>query len=225
MRNQKTGLLALVLLGKQVKKTKRENSNIEAWILKKYSISNGPFIRRSQSIQQYVYLLLCVCLCVWSVVSDSLQPPWEFSRQEYWSGLSFLTPGDLPDPGIKPESLVSPALQEDSLPLHHLGNPFAKQIPIKGEAPPGLPWRWKNEGLQQSVLGLRLIFRQMRKCVLSLKWCKSHSFVWCAHSSSIAGFKCWGGQGLNTGSGAFYWSISRHGSDFLRWVISAVKWT
>ena len=37
----------------------------------------------------------------------------EFSRQEYWSGLSFLSPKDLPDPGIKPMSL---ALQEDSLP-------------------------------------------------------------------------------------------------------------
>ena len=34
----------------------------------------------------------------------------EFSRQEYWSGLSFPTPGDLPDPGIKPLSLASPAL-------------------------------------------------------------------------------------------------------------------
>ena len=34
----------------------------------------------------------------------------EFSRQEYCSGLSFPTPGDLPDPGIEPESLVSPAL-------------------------------------------------------------------------------------------------------------------
>ena len=30
------------------------------------------------------------------------------SRQEYWSGLSFPSPGDLPDPGIKPESLTSP---------------------------------------------------------------------------------------------------------------------
>ena len=136
MRNQKTGLLPLALLGKQVKKAKTENSNIEAWILKKYSSSSGPFIQRCQSIQQYVYLLLYVCLCVWTVVSDSLQPPWEFSRQEYWSGLSFLTPEDLPDPGIKPESLVSPALQEDSLPLHCLGSPFAKQISIKGEAPP-----------------------------------------------------------------------------------------
>ena len=34
----------------------------------------------------------------------------EFSRQEHWSELPFLTPDDLPDPGIKPEFLVSPAL-------------------------------------------------------------------------------------------------------------------
>ena len=40
----------------------------------------------------------------------------EFLRQGYWSGLPFLTPGDLPDPGIEPVSLVSPALQADSLP-------------------------------------------------------------------------------------------------------------
>ena len=33
-----------------------------------------------------------------------------FSRQEYWSGLPFPTSGDLPDPGIKPESLASLAL-------------------------------------------------------------------------------------------------------------------
>ena len=34
----------------------------------------------------------------------------EFSRQEYWSRLPFLTSGDLPDPEIEPMSLVSPAL-------------------------------------------------------------------------------------------------------------------
>ena len=34
----------------------------------------------------------------------------EFSRQEYWSRLSFLSPGHLPDPGIEPLSLVSPTL-------------------------------------------------------------------------------------------------------------------
>ena len=36
-----------------------------------------------------------------------------FPRQEYWSGLPFHSPGDLPDPGIKP---ISPAWQADSLP-------------------------------------------------------------------------------------------------------------
>ena len=36
----------------------------------------------------------------------------EFSKQEYWSGLPFPSPGDLPDPRIEPES---PALQADSL--------------------------------------------------------------------------------------------------------------
>ena len=44
-----------------------------------------------------------------------------FSRQEYWSGLPRPSPGDLPDPGIEPVSLVAPALQADSLPLSHQG--------------------------------------------------------------------------------------------------------
>ena len=35
----------------------------------------------------------------------------EFSRQEYWSGLQFPPPGDLPDPGIEPTSVASPALE------------------------------------------------------------------------------------------------------------------
>ena len=35
-----------------------------------------------------------------------------FSRQEYWSGLPFPSPGDLPDPGIEPRS---PALEADAL--------------------------------------------------------------------------------------------------------------
>ena len=44
-----------------------------------------------------------------------------FSRQEYWSRLPLPSPGDLSDPGIKPKS---PALQGDSLPLSHEGDPF-----------------------------------------------------------------------------------------------------
>ena len=52
----------------------------------------------------------------WSVMYDIFQPcglSMEFSREEYWSGLPFPSPGDLHDPGIK---LRSPALQADCLP-------------------------------------------------------------------------------------------------------------
>ena len=48
----------------------------------------------------------------WTVAHQAPQSM-EFSRQEYWSGLPFPSPGDLPDPGIKPGS---PALQADALP-------------------------------------------------------------------------------------------------------------
>ena len=47
----------------------------------------------------------------WTVTHQA-PPSMEFSRQEYWSGLPFSSPGDLPDPGIEPES---PALQADAL--------------------------------------------------------------------------------------------------------------
>ena len=46
-----------------------------------------------------------------------------FSRQEYWSGLPCPPPGDLPDSAIEPTSPASSALQVDSLPLSHQGNP------------------------------------------------------------------------------------------------------
>ena len=45
----------------------------------------------------------------------------EFSRQEYWSGFPFPSPGDLPDPGIEPKSS---ALQADSLLLSNKGSPY-----------------------------------------------------------------------------------------------------
>ena len=69
-----------------------------------------------------------------SVVSD-FAIPWtvahqaplsmEFSRQEYWSGLPFPAPGDLPDSGIEPGS---PALQTDSLPSELKGSPWSLVI-------------------------------------------------------------------------------------------------
>ena len=51
-----------------------------------------------------------------------------FSRQEYWSGLPFPPPGDLPNPGIEPVSRVSPALQADSLPDEPVGKPLLVNV-------------------------------------------------------------------------------------------------
>ena len=49
----------------------------------------------------------------------SMQVSW----QEFWGGMPFPTPEDLPDLVIEPASLTSPARAGRSLPLHHLGSP------------------------------------------------------------------------------------------------------
>ena len=72
-----------------------------------------------------IYMLCCVLLSrvqlfvtPWTVAR---QAPLSmgFPRQEYWNGLPFPPPGDLPDPGIE---TVSPALQADSLSLRYQGS-------------------------------------------------------------------------------------------------------
>ena len=55
----------------------------------------------------------------WTVAHQA-PPSMGFSRQEYWSGLPFPSPGDLPDPGIEPRS---PSLQADALPSEPPGKP------------------------------------------------------------------------------------------------------
>ena len=55
----------------------------------------------------------------WTVASQA-PLSMEFSRQEHWNGLSFPSPGDVPNPGIK---LASPTLQVDSLPTGPPGKP------------------------------------------------------------------------------------------------------
>ena len=57
----------------------------------------------------------------WSVAHQA-PPSMEFSKQEYWSGLPFPSPEDLPDPGIEP---VSPALWADALLSEPPGNPLS----------------------------------------------------------------------------------------------------
>ena len=63
---------------------------------------------------------LCLTLCDPWTVDHQAPLSMGFSRQEYWSGLPFPSPGDLPNPGIEPRS---PAMQADSLPSEPPGKP------------------------------------------------------------------------------------------------------
>ena len=65
--------------------------------------------------------LSCVRLVTLWTVTYQAPPSMGFSRQEYWSGLPFPSPGDLPDPGIEPGS---PALQANTLTSEPPSFPF-----------------------------------------------------------------------------------------------------
>ena len=62
----------------------------------------------------------------WTVAHQT-PPSMEFSKQEYWSGLPFPSPGDLPDPGIEPRS---PALQADVLSSEPPGKPVGMKVNV-----------------------------------------------------------------------------------------------
>ena len=73
-------------------------------------------------------LCVCIaqsCLTLWDPWTVACQVPLSmgFSWQEYWSGLSVPSPGDLSDPGIKPRS---PTWQADSLPPEPPGKPHLR---------------------------------------------------------------------------------------------------
>ena len=95
-------------------------------------------------IFDYRKLYIYVCICVYththtsSVMSDSFATPWtvacqaplsmEFSRQEYWRGLPFPTPGDLPDPGSEAMSPMSHALTGGFFTTVSLGKPICMYV-------------------------------------------------------------------------------------------------
>ena len=68
-------------------------------------------------VKLFSHMRLFVTPCI---VAYQAPPSMEFFRREYWSGLPFSSPGDLPDPEIKPRS---PALQAYTLPSEPPGKP------------------------------------------------------------------------------------------------------
>ena len=85
-------------------------------------------------------------------------PSMEFSRQEYWSGLPFPSPGDLPDPGIKPGS---PALQADT--FYHLSHQGSFQS------------KERQSQMEESVINILKLTRPMY-CLLKNSNCRRLCF-------------------------------------------------
>ena len=80
-------------------------------------------------------------MCVCSFILQSV----EFSRPEYWSGLPFLSSGDLPNPGIEPRCAT---LQADSLPAEPPGKPNNTGVCSLSLLQGIFPTQESNQGLQ-----------------------------------------------------------------------------
>ena len=87
-----------------------------------------------------------------------------FSRQEYWSGLPCPTPGDLPDPGIEPGSLESPALAGRFFTSNttwevqgHTGRVQIQEPSFRGHStmlpPTEMLREWVEKGLREELWG------------------------------------------------------------------------
>ena len=90
-----------------------------------------------------------------------------FSRQDYWSGLSCPLPGDVPDPGIKPASLLSPALAGELFTTHATWEaPSIILSPLNSHV--GDQVKMKN--LYQDGLFLGHSTEQLRETSLAVQW-------------------------------------------------------
>ena len=99
----------------------RSKCPLISWLQSPSAVILEPPKMKSDTVKVKVKSLSCVRLfgTPWTVAYHAPQFM-EFSRQEYWSGLPFPSPRDLPDPGIKPRS---PTLQANSLPSEPQGKP------------------------------------------------------------------------------------------------------
>ena len=120
------------------------------------SLSRTVFTKNGSIKCTEHFLLVSYSLRCSESESCSVMTPWtiqsmEFSRPEYWCGWSFLSPGDLPNPGIEPRS---PALQTYSLPAEPPGKPKNTGVGSLSLLQQTFPTQELNQGL--------LHYRQIR---------------------------------------------------------------
>ena len=141
------------------KESKAPGDAQRSWLVKKNKGMMTLWLR-SQSTHIHIHVsevksLSCVRLFAtpWTVAHQA-PPSMGFSRQEYWSGLPFPSPGDLPDPGIEARS---PALQADAL----------------TSEPPGMPLHIHVSTWKKSICNLHLrsnAFCHLKAPHISKKW-------------------------------------------------------
>ena len=114
------------LYGKQDGSSSSIKSRTDIWssnLISEYLPKRGETLNQNDICTSSSCVCVCVCVCVcactlscvsvfvtpWTVACQA-PPSMGFPRQEYWSGLSFATPGDLSNLGVKAVSLASPTL-------------------------------------------------------------------------------------------------------------------
>ena len=108
-------ILPQLLWDRQGRATKGSQGLVQVVLLVKHRLQAATGGGR-----KLILLSKLVCMKV-AQLCPTLRPPWTYSpRPEHWSGQTFPSPGNLPNPGIKPRTLT---LQADSLPAEPQGKP------------------------------------------------------------------------------------------------------
>ena len=132
--------------------------------------------------------------CVWPFVA-----PWtlagqaplsmEFSRQEYWSGLPFPSPGDLPNLGIEPCLLCLLCWQVGSLPYCHLGRCYSGGHPVRRKRGPYKEHRLFNPDFTEQLTSKRWKLNWKKLNYLEVTRLVSFSIISETRVSSLNPFK------------------------------------
>ena len=138
-----------------------------------------------------------------------------FSRQEYWSGLPFPSPGDLPDPGIEPRS---PTFQADSLPAEPQGKPKNTGVGSLSFLQGIFPIQGPNRGLLHCRWVLYLLSYEGSLNIRRNSGCIAHGILqarileWVAYPFSSRSSRPRNRTGVSCIAGRFFTKFSYEGS-------------